>query len=212
MYPKHSSIENHLKDYATFYLFMMMLFLTGVIFGAILVNSMSFIQKQDLFFYLEQFFEQVIHGKQLEKRSLFFHSLGYHFRYLLLFFTLGLSIIGLPFVWILLFLKGLMIGFSVGFIVNQLGVQGLLLSSLAIAPQNLIIIPIYIIAGSLSMIFSFTLIGKLLTRSITRTILEPFGRYIFLFSCLLIFSALAAFVEAFVANGAMQSFIEMIYD
>src|SRR5690625_7607326 len=84
-------------------------------------------------------------------------------RYLLLLCLLGLSVIGLPLVWILLFVKGFVVGFSVGFIVNQLGLKGLLLAALSIAPQNLLIIPIYIIAGSLAMIFSLTLLGKLFT-------------------------------------------------
>ncbi|WP_240473224.1 hypothetical protein [Oceanobacillus caeni] len=40
----------HMREYATIYLFMVILFLTGIIFGAIIVNSMNFVQKQDLFF------------------------------------------------------------------------------------------------------------------------------------------------------------------
>ncbi len=36
--------------------FMIILFLTGITFGAFIVNSMHFVQKQDLFFYLERFF------------------------------------------------------------------------------------------------------------------------------------------------------------
>lgn len=79
-------------------------------------------------------------------------------------FVLGLSVIGLPAVWILLFLKGMVVGFSVGFIVNQLEMKGLFLAALSIAPQNLLVIPIYIVAGSLSMIFSLTLLGKLFSR------------------------------------------------
>src|SRR5690625_5989422 len=89
----------------------------------------------------------------------------YHLNYLLLLFILGLTIIGLPIIWVLIFIKGLVVGFSVGFIVNQLGLNGLLIATLSIAPQNIIIIPVYIIAASLSMIFSLGLLYKKIGRA-----------------------------------------------
>jgi len=211
MYTIRTKIEKHIREHATIYVFMMILFLTGVIFGAVIVNSMNFIQKKDLFFYLERYFGQIVNDQHIENSSIFTSSFFYHIRYLLMLFILGLSVIGLPVVWVLLFLKGLVVGFSVGFIVNQLGMKGLLLASLSIAPQNLMIIPIYIIGGSLSMIFSLTLLGKLFTHKISQPILRPFGRYVMFFSCLIVISLIAAGIEAFIANGAMQSFIKSFY-
>lgn len=211
MYMKKSNVLNHLKEHTTIYIFMIILFLTGIIFGSIVVNSMNFVQKQDLFFYLERYFGQIIDGEKIENTTILVSSFLYHAKYLLLLFVLGLSVIGLPVVWVLLFLKGLVVGFSVGFIVNQLGLKGLLLASLSIAPQNFLIIPIYIIAGSLSMIFSLTLLGKLFSRQISQPILQPFGRYLTYFSFLLGASFIAAVLEAFVANAAMQSLIRSFY-
>lgn len=190
---------------------MIILFLTGIIFGAIIVNSMNFVQKQDLYFYLERYFGQIVSGEKIENMTILMSSFFYHAKYLLLLFVLGLSVIGLPVVWVLLFLKGLVVGFSVGFIVNQLGLKGLLLAALSIAPQNFLIIPIYIIAGSLSMIFSLTLLGKLFTRKISQPILQPFGRYVSVFLILLFASLFAAGLEAFIANEAMQSLIRSFY-
>src|SRR5699024_12217023 len=83
-------------------------------------------------------------------------------KYLILLFILGLTIIGLPAIWILIFSKGLVIGFSVGFIVNQLGWKGLLLAATSIAPQNLIIIPVYLFAASIAMVFYLILFANLL--------------------------------------------------
>src|SRR5690625_3119750 len=211
MYTKRSQLHQHFQEYATIYIFMIILFLNCIVFGAIIVNSMSFMQKQDLFFYLERFFNQITADQQVEGKSIFVSSFFYHIRYLLLLCLLGLSVIGLPLVWILLFLKGLVVGFSVGFIVNQLGMQGLLLASLAIAPQNLVIIPIYIIGGSLSMIFSLTLLGKLFSRKISQPIIRPFTKYMIAFSCLMIVTIVASFIEAFIANGAMQALIKTYF-
>lgn len=212
MYTKRTLVLNHVKEHATIYIFMIILFLTGVIFGAIIVNSMNWVQKHDLFFYLERFFGQVADKEQIENNEVLKSSFFYHAKYLLLLFILGLSVIGLPIIWILLFLKGLVVGFSVGFIVNQLGLKGLLLASLSIAPQNILIIPVYIIAGSLSMIFSLTLLGKLFTRKIAQPIFQPFGKYVTVFSLLLAISLAAAALEAFVANEAMEMIIKSFYE
>ncbi len=211
MYSKKTQIMDHLQEHATIYVFMIILFLTGVIFGAIIVNSMNFIQKQDLYFYLERYFMQLTNNEEIEASSILKSSFFYHAKYLLLLFILGLSVIGLPVVWILLFLKGLVVGFSVGFIVNQLGIKGLLLASFSIAPQNLLIIPIYVSAGSLAMIFSLTLLGKLFSHRVSQPILHPFGKYVTIFSFLLFFSFVAALLEAFVANEAMRILINKIY-
>jgi len=211
MHMRRTLAIEHIKEHATIYVFMIILFLTGIIFGAIIVNSMNFIYKQDLFFYLVRFFGQIADNETIARGDIFKSSFFYHAKYLLLLFILGLSVIGLPVVWILLFLKGLVVGFTVGFIVNQLGIKGLLLATLSIAPQNIIIIPIYIIAGSLSMIFSLTLLGKLFSRRVSQPILLPLGRYVSVFAILLVTSIVAAGLESFVANEAMQAFIKSIY-
>ncbi|GAA0416354.1 stage II sporulation protein M [Agaribacter marinus] len=211
MYKNKTLLMTHVKEHATIYLFMVILFLTGIIFGAILVNSMNFIQKQDLFFYLERFFGQIADNQEMERMDIFKSSFLYHTKYLLLLFILGLSVIGLPLVWVLIFIKGLVVGFSVGFIVNQLGFDGLLLAALSIAPQNMLIIPIYITAGSLSMIFSLTLLSKLFTRKMAQPVFQPFGKYVTLFSFLVAFSCIAALLESFVSNEAMQMLIRSFY-
>src|SRR5690625_1092114 len=211
MHMRRTLAIEHIKEHATIYVFMIILFLIGIIFGAIIVNSMNFVQKQDLFFYLDRFFGQMADDQSIAHIDILKSSFFYHAKYLLFIFILGLSVIGLPVVWILLFLIGLVVGFLVGFIVNQLGVKGLLLAALSIAPQNIVIIPIYIIAGSLSMIFSLTLLGKLFTRKVSQPILLPLGRYVTMFSILLGISFVAALLEAFVANEAMQALIKSFY-
>lgn len=207
MYKKRNSIINHVKEHATVYIFMVILFLTGIIFGAVLVNSMNFIQKQDLFFYLERFFGQVAEGDTINKGEIIKNSFLYHVKYLSVLLLLGLSVIGLPIVWILLFLKGLVVGFSVGFLVNQLGMKGFLLAAISIAPHNIIVIPIYIIAGSLAMFFSLTLLGKLFSRRISQPVVQPLVQYFIAFSLLIAASLAASALEAYVASGAMESFL-----
>ena len=204
-------LAQHLRTYAIIYLFMIILFLSGIIFGAVIVNSMNPIQKQDLFFYLERFFNHMIQEQTMDHFTLFKESFFYHLKYLSLLFLLGLSIIGLPIILILIFIKGLVIGFSVGFIVNQLGSEGLLFSAVSIAPHNFIVIPIYIFAGSLAMIFALALLKKIFSRRSASTLWQPFISYTAVFCLMIIFSIGAAVLESYVSNGAMQSLIKSFY-
>lgn len=196
-----------MQQYKTVYLFMSILFLTGIVFGAIVVNSMNFVQKQDLYFHLERYFNQLIDGQAIPHKDIFKKSFFHHVKMLFILFFLGLSVIGLPLVWILVFIKGLVVGFSVGFIVNQLGVSGLILATLSIAPQNIIIIPVYIVAGSFSMVFSLSLFHKLFSRSVSQPFLKPFLQYSTVFFILIIGALLGSLTESFVANEAFKALL-----
>lgn len=205
-------LKSHLRRNMTVYIFMTTLFLTGIIFGAIIVNSMTFVQKEALFFHVDRFFSLVSDDSEsIVSKDVFKSSFLFHLKYIGLFFLIGLTIIGLPVLWILLFIKGLVIGFSVGFIVNQLGMKGLLIATLSIAPQNIITIPVYIIASSLAMIFSLILIQKLFVRTASQSITRPFVHYISAFVVLLLFVFLSSLLETFVASEAFKAFLKSSY-
>ena len=69
----------------------------------------------------------------------------------------------------------------------------------------------YIVAGSLSMLFSLTLISILFNQKGSSPITLFFRNYVVMFSLLLSVSFAAALLEAFVAHEAMQSFIRSFY-
>lgn len=207
---KTKLITNHVKENITVYIFMTTLFLIGVIFGAMIVNSMTFIQKEDLFFHLDKFYQSIRKDEMIASKDIFKQSFFFHIQYLLLFFVLGLTIIGLPIIWILNFLKGLVIGFTVGFIVNQLGFHGLIIAIISIAPHNLIFIPIYIIASSLAMIFSLFLIQKLFVRTLSQSITKPFIQYSMICLILIGFAICGTLIETFISNEAHKAFLKYI--
>ena len=141
-------ITRHIQENSSIYSFIMVLFMMGIIFGAIIVNSLSDLQKEDLFYYLNQFFGQVGEGKTGPAEELLKLSFIHNVKFTGLMWILGISIIGFPLVFILLFLKGVVVGFSVGFLVNQMGWSGLLLSFGTLLPQNLLLIPVFIFIAS----------------------------------------------------------------
>src|SRR5699024_6050592 len=87
---------HHIKQHKMIYLFMLTLFITSIIFGKITVKSMTFIQKQNLFFHLDQYFQQVNTEDAINRIDILKRSFFFHIKYLSLFFLLGITIIGIP--------------------------------------------------------------------------------------------------------------------
>ncbi len=96
---------SHIQENSSLYIFNAVLLLMGVIFGAILVNSLQINQKQDLSFYLQRFFGQVSKGEFAIAGEMFRESYFSQLKYIGFIWILGISIIGLPLIFILLFVK-----------------------------------------------------------------------------------------------------------
>ncbi|WP_075982206.1 stage II sporulation protein M [Bacillus massilinigeriensis] len=203
-------VVKHISEHSSIYIFIIVLFLMGVIFGAIVVNSLSLNQKEDLFYYLSQFFGQVSDGKVADSRDLFIQSFLHNSKFIGLFWILGISIIGLPVILILLFMKGMVVGFTVGFLVNQMSWKGFLLSFVSILPQNFIIIPIFIIAATMAVSFSLRMVKREFMKKIGQPFLPLFGKYIFSFSIAILFIVVAAAIEAYISPTLIKTVIHSI--
>ncbi|MEH7249761.1 stage II sporulation protein M [Neobacillus niacini] len=200
-----SDAASYFREHSSIFLFIVILFLMGVIFGAIVVNSMSITQKEDLFYYLSQFFGQIQNGKVAENNDLFAQSFLHNSKFIGLIWILGISIIGLPVILIVLFIKGLVVGFTVGFLVSQLGIKGFLLAFVSILPQNLIIIPVFIMMAALSVIFSLRMIKKQFFKKSGQPILPFFKNYILTFIIAVVLISAASGVEAYVSPWLMKT-------
>lgn len=152
---KHSK---SLHEQFPLYIFVSVLFLMGVIFGALLVNAMSLDQKQDLARYLGSFFNSVIQGNEHSYFSTFLDAFFSHLKWVLIIWLLGLSVVGLPGVFILDFLKGVLLGFTIGYLVGQLSWKGMVFALASLAPQNLIIIPVIMMMSVFAITFSLAMV------------------------------------------------------
>ncbi len=201
-----SNTNRHLQDNASLYVFVIILFMMGVIFGAIVVNSLNFAQKQDLFYYLSQFFKDVASGNETNNAHIWTQSYIDNMKYVALIAVLGISVIGLPLILILLFLKGMVVGFTVGFLVNQMGWSGFLLASGSMMPQNLIVVPCFIIMGMSAMAFSIRLIRKQFSRR-GEAMMPIIKQYMFVVGCIAVLFILAASIEAYISPYLLKQVI-----
>ncbi|WLR53255.1 stage II sporulation protein M [Bacillus tianshenii] len=201
----------YVREQSSIYLFTTILFLMGIIFGAIVVNSLSVAQKEDLYLYLSRFFGQLSDDVIADPDLMFRQSFIHYLKYIGSIWVLGLSIIGLPVILVLLFIKGLVTGFTVGFLVNQLGVTGFLLSMVSVLPQNMILIPVFIITSSAAVHFSLKMIRQQFLARTHEPILPHLTRYTFLVvGAFIIIAGVSAF-EAYASPAMMKTVIKMIY-
>jgi stage II sporulation protein M len=167
-------MQAYVEAHMPYFIFVSVLFVMGVLFGAMLVNAMTLEQKQNLAFQLNEFF------LALDPQSLaggtFRASLGLHLKWLLLIFVLGVSVVGMPLVLILDFVKGMLLGFSIGFLVGELSWKGALFAVLTIAPQNLLVVPTLLIVSVASLSFALFVIRNRFLHQ-RGSLSEQFARY-----------------------------------
>ncbi|MFC4078170.1 stage II sporulation protein M [Salinithrix halophila] len=197
------TVHLHMQNQMSLYLFVTVLFMMGVIFGAVIVNTLSPIQKENLLDYLGHFF-QGMEGKSVaDPRVAFQHSLGDHFKTIGLMWLLGVSVVGMPFILLLMFLKGMVIGFTVGFLVSQLSWEGLSFAFVSVVPHNLLVVPVLIIVAVSGIGFSILLTkNRLIQRR--GSIYPQFLSYSVLVTSLACVLVLASMFEAYVSPVLMR--------
>lgn len=191
------------REHLPFYLFIFVLFATGIVFGAVMVSALTLEQKQELHRHLSSFILTVDQGSSFDSAASFKQSLWFHMKWIGLIWILGLSIIGLPLVFALDFLKGVLIGFSAGYMIAQYSWHGMLLALVSILPQNLIIIPALIITSVGATVFSIRLV-KLRMIGRDGSLLAPFWQYTGTALLMALFLAAAAFYEGYLSIQLMK--------
>lgn len=140
------TIKTHITANKTTYLFLLMAFIIGVSAGAFTVNGLSTMQRDELLNYFQGFL-QLFNNQNLKGSELFAIGLSENIKLIVILWILGVTIIGLPFIFLIMGIRGFVTGFTSGFIINALGMRGLLFSGLALLPKEIIIIPCLIGIG-----------------------------------------------------------------
>ncbi|MEW9699083.1 stage II sporulation protein M [Paenibacillus sp. SI8] len=173
---RNLSMKHYMKDNLPLFIFVAVLFIIGVVFGAVMVNALSLEQKQEMTRHLGSFFNEINDGAEFDSKMSFTQSFGMHMKWILLIWLFGLSIVGLPLILVLDFLKGVLIGFTVGYLVGQMSWKGMLFALVSVAPQNLIVIPAILFCSVAAMGFSISIIkNRFMSRN--GAIYQPFMRY-----------------------------------
>lgn len=168
-------VLEHIRSRWLAYLLAVLVFVVGTIGGAVTVKAVSFHQKQDLISYLNTYFESMMVGK-LEPAS--WQSVAWaNIQTVLLLWLCGLVVFGVPGILVVLFARGFIVGFSVGFLVDELGLKGFLFALASVIPHNLVAVPALVGLGALGISFSLSVIFSNRRRIIARRGTSPAVQY-----------------------------------
>lgn len=153
------SIINQKKKY----IFLTTIILIGIISGILFI---FFISKEDKSLVKTELtsFCDMIKSNKINYLSTFINSIGTNLTYLIIFWILGVSIIGMPIIIFLLFLKGFIFGFSISSIISTYGIIGIPLSLSSQLPHTIILLIIFILMGFYAINFSIRLFRVLLLK------------------------------------------------
>lgn len=188
------------------YLALILLFATGLGFGAVATQKLSPVQRADLTNYLADVYASIAQNKGIHtsKGEVFYQSLVDNVvKTTGLLFVLGLTVIGAPVILGVVFVRGFVLGFTVGFLVQETMVNGLILSTTSILPHNLLVVPAILVSAAAALSFAATALKTLLGLS-KEGIYAQFASTAFLSLCSCLLLILAALVETYLTPIFIQ--------
>lgn len=152
-------LSKHLKENIGLYFFVTLFFAIGLSVGAFMSKALETKSKQDILLYLNNFF-QILNNENVEIKTIFFKSIKNNFQILILLWLFSVTYIGIPFIFLIDSYKGFVLGFTISFCFQTMGIKGLLFIVLAVLPQNIIYVPCILISSVVAIQHGLSLIKK----------------------------------------------------
>lgn len=185
-------------------LFVMILFILGIILGAVFSTTIS-INDRNLVVEKITLFIDNIQNNILNTSDSFKNSLSINFTYLFLILILGMTIVGVFVNLILLFLKGFIIGFSLSSFIITYSYKGIVISSLYLLFGQLLNIAVICVATIYSIVFTYKLL-LVIFKNKNIELKHFFKSYLFIALILIVISIISSISESIL----LPSFIKLI--
>ncbi len=133
--------------------------ISGLLMGSLAAGKLDHAQSQDLSIYLKEFIQKVS-GINFDSAKIAKNSMINNTIMIAAIYVLGLTVIGIPLILTILFVRSFIIGFAVGFLTKDLSLGGILLTISAILPHSILSLPALCIGSSASVMFSVLLLKR----------------------------------------------------
>lgn len=189
--------------------FLIILFLAGVLFGILFSLLPPKDQIGNLEGYLSGYFSDFMKDRGGAETVSLFSILFHEGKWILIFFLLGISVLGSPLLIFLIFMKGVIIGFTLSTLLLLFKEKGALFFLFSVLPQNLLLIPVFILMGGMGLSVSYYLFqNRILTaRGKLKPLLLPYLYFTLFFFFL---SALTGWYEKTLAFTLMERSLKLI--
>lgn len=189
----------HIKNNKRTYLFLLLAFAIGASAGAFTVNGLSTTQREELQNYFQGFL-QLLDSQKTESSELIKVGLLENLKLVTIIWVLGVSIIGIPFIFVIIGIRGFITGFTSGFVIQTIGLKGILFTLIALLPKEIVIVPCIIALGVSGINFSLNIIKTKSRKHLSRAGLKAnFVAYIVVTLLLTGIIVIGIVVEAYIS-------------
>lgn len=172
-------------------LFFLILGISAGIFTEIMMTGA---EKEEIILYLDKYF-LLANPDELAFTEILMHSSGNNMGLLIIMLLSGLSAVGFPIALAAMVYKGMALGFSATLLIDSMSYKGIAIIFTSMIPQNLIIIPAFLIAAAAALnIASFTIKNRRF--GFKRSLSENVGPYLFLNTILALVIMAGCFIES----------------
>ncbi|MBR2704487.1 MAG: stage II sporulation protein M [Clostridia bacterium] len=139
-------ISEHISKNSKDYMIAILIFFIGIVIGVMLVNKSSEENKREITGYICNFIDSIKSKEYtIDGKKLFIKSLISNLKLAGIIWISGLTIVGIPIIYISIAYKGMCIGYSISAIIATLGkTKGIVFSTSTMLIQNVIAIPCYL--------------------------------------------------------------------
>lgn len=135
-------VIGHIRINIVEYIVMIIMLLIGIILGTMYINKTDINQGQEISNYITDFINDMQNGSTIDLSSLFKTSVYNNLVIIILLWISGLTVIGMPIVYLIVSIKGFCIGYTISAFIATLGIpEGIKLVLSTMLLQNIIIIP-----------------------------------------------------------------------
>lgn len=138
IYQLRQLISDYFKERLFLLALVAILFFMGIIFGLLAMRVLDMDQKE----LLVNFVQQSFHTKMdFQNHAYARQTIIANIQTIFFLFFMGISVIGVPLALLLIFTRGFILGFSIGFLFQNMGFKGFILTLTGVLPHNLLLIP-----------------------------------------------------------------------
>ena len=201
---RDNAFSRHIKEHGILYAVIVIVFFIGVFLGSYVVKNLNSNQELELLKYLDLFLKG-FQDWNVRPGVVAQHAVLNNLKVILTIWFFGLTVIGVPFVLLIVCARGFVMGFTIGFLVQQKAIQGILIALLAVLPPSIITLPALIVGAAVAISFSNWMVrGR--NKIENSSLLRHFAAYCTIMLLVVAFSAAGGLIEAYVS----PTFIKLI--
>ena len=205
----YNNYKKDLKNKNNILLVISVIFILGLIFGSIYITILKNGEKTTILNEVGNYFLSNNKLNFEDKIDIFKNELLSNLLYTVSMWLLGLSVIGLPIIFIMIFFKSFTLGFSVSSIFAKYGFKGIVGVFTYISPSPIILSIFSLFLASYSIIISVKILKGSFTKQ-TINFKTFMGKYFFILLVSILLSILCALFDAFVTPSFTKLFTNLI--